>query len=352
VEGLAAMSRPARRVLVTGHDGYIGAVLVPALCKAGYEVAGLDTCFYDDGLFGAAPPSIPTVRKDVRDLTRDDLRGVDAIVHLAALSNDPLGALSPALTLAINHEATVRLATEAREAGVRRFLFASSCSIYGASDAAWADEESPVAPLTAYAESKVKSEPEVVALADEDFVPTVLRCATVYGVSPRLRTDLVVNNLAAWAVTAGEIRIMSDGTPWRPLIHVEDLASAYVRFIELPASDLRGLTVNVGFDEQNYQVRDVAAAVRRAASGTEVVYAGTGEPDRRSYRVRFARFREVAALAPQWDVERGAAQVVEAFRRHGFSRRDFDGPKFTRLRRLTALLESGRLDAELRWTRR
>lgn len=339
-----------RRVMVTGHDGYVGAVLCPKLVEAGYDVVGLDTCYYEGCTFGVAGRKGPAIRKDVRDVTPDDLNGFDAVIHLAALSNDPVGALDPDLTLKINYAATIRLARAARAAGVRRFLFASSCSIYGMTGEDWVDEGSPLGPLTAYAQSKVRAEKELLTLGDERFAPVILRCATVYGISTKLRVDLVVNNLSGWGVTHGQVRILSDGTPWRPLVHVEDLARAYCSFLAAPQKEVLGLVVNVGFDEQNYQVREIAEAVRQAIPGVCVTYAGEGNRDSRSYRVRFARFQKFTGLKPCWTLESGARQLVDAFRAAPLTREEFSGPKFTRLHHVRALLSAGRLDGELRWT--
>lgn len=338
-----------RRVLVTGHDGYVGAVLCPKLVQAGYDVVGLDTYYYEGCNFGPPRETAPSIRKDVRDITAEDVRGFDSVIHLAALSNDPVGAFAPALTLAINYSATTRLARMAREAGVRRFIFASSCSLYGKTDKDWVSEESGVSPLTAYAESKVRAEKELSGLGDEGFALVILRCATVYGVSPKLRVDLVVNNLAGWAVTHGEVRILSDGTPWRPLIHVEDLTNAYMYFLKAPEREVAGLILNVGFDNQNYQVWEIADAVQRAIPEARVTYARKGENDARSYRVRFSRFRDLTGLKPSWDLEPGTTQLVEAYHAWGLTREELGGAKFTRLHQITALSAAGRLTPELRW---
>jgi nucleoside-diphosphate-sugar epimerase len=256
-----------------------------------------------------------------------------------------LGALSPDLTLEINYEGSVRLAEAARAAGVRRFLFASSCSLYGKTAGGWVDESSPLAPLTAYAESKARSEDKIMPLANDQFTPIMLRCATVYGASRNLRLDLVVNNLVAWALTHGEVRILSDGTPWRPLVHVADLCEAYCYFLE---ADSEPLAINVGFDEQNYQVRDIAETVGKMVPQAQITY-GDGDKDSRSYRVSFKHFRELTGLKPQWNVESGAAQLVETCTKFGLTAAEFEGPRFVRLRELRRLLDKGQLNSRLKW---
>ena len=341
------------KVLVTGHHGYIGSVTVPELQRAGHEVVGLDTFFYrgcdlwDEG----TPPA--SLHRDVRDVTVDDLRGFDAVVHLAALSNDPLGDLDAELTREVNFRATARLAEAAREAGVPRFIFASSCSMYGAADTvAPVDETAPLAPLTAYAESKVLSEGALRELADDRFSPTLMRNATAYGASPRLRLDIVLNNLTAWAHTTGRVKILSDGTPWRPLVHIVDIARATVAILEAPRELVHAEAFNIGSGADNHQVRDLAEIVERVVGDCEVEYAGAGDPDPRSYRVDFGKF---AAAFPsfrfEWDAERGAGQLRDAYRQAGLTLETFEGERFVRLRRLRSLLEAGELGPDLRWTR-
>jgi nucleoside-diphosphate-sugar epimerase len=345
VEGVELM-----RVLVTGHDGYIGSVTTPALLDAGHDVVGLDTFFYESCDFGSPESDVPALRRDVRDVRREDLEGFDAVVHLAALSNDPLGALSPALTEEINFLATVALAREAKRAGVRRFVLASSCSMYGAADGSAAvDETAPLLPLTEYARSKVRSEQALAELADESFSPIFMRNATAYGNSPRLRVDLVVNNFVGWARTTGKVRILSDGTPWRPLVHIRDIASATVALLEAPQALVHREAFNIGAAEENYQVRDVAEIVRKAI-GCEVEYAGNGDPDSRSYRVDFGRFaRVLPGFAFEWTVERGAEELNSAYRDEGMTFDDFDGARYNRLKRLQGLLDEGALTSDLRW---
>lgn len=338
------------KVLVTGHHGYIGSVTVPALLAAGHDVVGVDTRFYDHCDLYASDPPIEERRVDVRELGAVDLGGIDAIVHLAALSNDPLGALSPELTLSINCDASVALARAAKDAGVGRFVFASSCSMYGAGGGGRVDEEAPLAPLTAYAESKVRAEEALLELADDSFSPVFMRNATAFGVSPRLRLDIVLNNLVAWALTTGEVRILSDGTPWRPLVHIQDIAAATVAFLEAPRELVHGEAFNVGSDRDNYQVRELAEIVAETVEGCTIEYAGSGDPDPRSYRVDFGK---LAAAFPQldlrWNARAGATELRDAYLEAGLTLADFQGDRFIRLNRLNALLDQGDLDPELRW---
>ncbi len=339
------------KIVVTGHHGYIGSLLVRVLTEAGHEVTGIDTFLYRGCDLTPDEASVRSLSLDVRDVQPEHLLDHDAVVHLAALSNDPLGDLDPQLTADINFRATVRVARAAKEAGVQRFVFSSSCSMYGASgDGGLVGEDAPLRPLTAYAESKVRSEEALSELADESFAPVFMRNATAYGVSPRLRVDLVLNNLVAWAHTRGAIRIMSDGTPWRPLVHIEDISRAVLCVLDAPANATRGRAFNVGSNEENYQVRDLAETVREVMPDCLVEYAGSGDPDPRSYRVDFGAFaREFPEFRARWNARRGAEELAAAYRAAGLNWEDFDGPRYTRLKRLRELRLTGRLDERLRW---
>jgi nucleoside-diphosphate-sugar epimerase len=337
------------RVLLTGHQGYLGTVMAPVLAAAGHEVIGLDSGLFADCVLGPAPDDPPGHTVDVRDVTAAHVAGVDAVVHLAALSNDPLGSLAPDLTYHINHHASVRLARLARDAGVRRFLYASTCSVYGASGGGeLVDEDAPLRPVTPYAESKVRVEDELVALADSGFSPVSLRNATAFGFSPRLRTDIVLNNLVAHAHTTGVVRVLSDGTPWRPLVHAEDIAEVFAAMLHAPRDLIHARAFNVGIEQNNVTVAEIANEVVEAVPGSRLVITGEAGADPRSYRVDFSRLR--AALAghePQWTVKAGAVELATAYQRFGLSQQDFDH-RFSRLSRLTVRRGAGTLDESLR----
>jgi nucleoside-diphosphate-sugar epimerase len=338
------------RVLVTGHHGYIGSVLAPFLQAAGHDVVGYDTQLYRGCDFAEDRGSVSGRIADVRDVATADLEGFDAVVHYAALSNDPLGDLDASLTEDVNRDGTLRLANAARDAGVGRFIFASSCSMYGASGSDdTLDEQAPLRPLTPYAESKVRAEEGLFALADAEFAPASMRNATVFGVSPRLRLDIVLNNLAAWAHTTGRIRLLSDGRAWRPLVHVEDVARATATLLDAPVERIRGEAFNVGTDEQNYLVRQLAE-VLVPVTGCSIEVAEGSSADQRSYRVDFSKLaHRFPDLEFQWDAQRGARELVAAYRKVGLTKDDFDGDRFVRIRRLMSLLDEDKLDADLRW---
>jgi nucleoside-diphosphate-sugar epimerase len=338
------------KVLVTGHQGYIGSVLVPLLQQAGHEVVGLDTGLFEACTFGDLPSPVQALRVDVRDVHQTaELDGVGAVIHLAALCNDPLGDLDPQLTGAVNHRASVRLARLAKQAGVARFLFASSCSLYGVAGDGLLDETAAFNPMTVYGTCKVLVERDVAKLADDSFSPTFLRNATAHGVSPRLRADLVVNNLVGHAMLTGEVRVTSDGTPWRPLIHVEDIARAFVAVLQMPRERVHNEAFNVGRTEENYQVRDLANLVAEVVPGSRVSYAPGGGPDRRCYRVDCSK---LAAAVPdfkaRYTVRAGIEQLYDAYRAQRLTADDFN-ERYVRLRHVRKLLDGGRLDATLRW---
>jgi nucleoside-diphosphate-sugar epimerase len=341
------------RVLVTGHQGYLGSVLLPRLAEAGHEVVGLDVGFFADCTLGPVPAEVPTLRIDLRDVTAADLVDVraDAVVHLAALCNDPLGNLNPGLTYDINHLATVRLATAAKEAGATRFLFASSCSLYGAGDTADPlDESAEFAPVTPYGESKILAEHDLASLADDDFSPVFLRNATAYGFSPRLRGDIVVNDLVGHALLTGEVRLLSDGMAWRPLVHADDIAAAFIALLEVSRERVHGRAFNVGQTSENYLIRDVAELVRERVGGT-VTYASGAGSDTRNYRVSCELIAsEIPEFQPQWTVAKGIDQLVECYQRHGLTIDALIGEPHQRLKRILGLLDSGRIDGDLRWT--
>jgi nucleoside-diphosphate-sugar epimerase len=338
------------KVLVTGHKGYIGTVMVPMLLAAGHEVVGLDSDLYRNSTFSHGVEPIFELRKDIRDVEARDLRGLDAIIHLAALSNDPLGNLDPQLTYEINYMASVRLAKLAKEVGVERFLFASSCSIYGAAGLDAVTEEAPFNPVTPYGHSKVLVEQDVAALADDDFSPTFMRNATAYGVSPRHRFDLVLNNLVAWAMTTGRVLIKSDGTPWRPIVHIEDISQACIVALNTPREVVHNQAFNVGSSEENYQIRDIADIVKDVVPGCVVEYAAGGEPDKRSYQVDFSKINRVLPqFKPQWTARLGAQQLLEAYQQGGLQLDDFEGTRYRRIDQIKQLLANGGLDKTLRW---
>jgi len=338
------------RTLVTGHKGYIGTVMVPMLLGAGHEVVGLDSDLFQQCTFSPGIQDVRELRVDLRDVPKAYLEGFDAVIHLAALSNDPLGDLNPEITYAINHAASVRLARLAKDAGVSRFLYSSSCSSYGQAGDDLVDETADLHPITAYAISKVRVEQDVAALADDGFSPTFLRNATAYGVSPRLRFDLVLNNLVAWAYAKGRVHIKSDGTPWRPIVHIEDISRAFLAVLAAPREAIHNQALNVGQTEENYRIRELAEVVRAVVPGSRVEYAADGGPDPRCYRVDFSKIhRLLPEFKPQWNARRGAEELYAAYRIAGLVLEECEGPRFKRIDHLKQLLATGRVDATLRW---
>lgn len=339
------------RVLITGSTGYIGTVMMPFMAAAGHDVVGLDTDLFEHCTFGEPPAKFPLIRKDLRDITPADLEGFDAVIHLAGLSNDPLGNLNPDLTYDINHHASVRLAEVAKQVGVSRYLFSSSCSTYGAAGDKILDETAEFNPVTPYARSKVLVEHDVAQLADDNFSPTFLRNATAYGVSPRLRFDLVLNNLVAWAMCTGRVLLKSDGSPWRPFVHIEDISQAFLAVLNSPRERVHNLAVNVGRTDQNYQIRDLAEVVEKTVPGSRVEFAGGAEPDKRNYRVDFGLINKVLPdFQPKWDIPKGAQELYAAYKRVGLRVEDFEGIRYKRIDHIKNLLATGRLDLSLRWT--
>ncbi|AOW90403.1 NAD-dependent dehydratase [Streptomyces olivaceus] len=340
------------RVLLTGHQGYLGTVMAPVLTAAGHEVVGLDAGLFADCVLGPAPADPPGRRVDLRDVTAEHVAGVDAVIHLAALSNDPLGSLAPELTYDINHHASVRLARLARDAGVQRFLYASTCSVYGAAGGdGLVAEDAPLRPVTPYAESKVRVEDDLHALCDGDFSPVYMRNATAFGHSPRLRADIVLNNLVGHALLSGEVLVLSDGTPWRPLVHAADIARAFTAALDAPREAVHDRAFNIGSEANNVTVAEIAEQVAAAVAGSKVVIAGETGADPRSYRVDFSRFRAaVPGFDCAWTVKQGAVELADAYRDFGLTREDFEG-RFTRLAVLRAASETGAVDDTLRWRR-
>lgn len=340
------------RVLLTGHQGYIGTLLGPMLEAAGHEVIGFDSNLFADGNFGVLPARIPAFDQDIRDAAVDHFRGLDAVIHLAGISNDPLGDLNASCTFDINHRATAHLARMAKLAGVSRFLYASSCSLYGAAgELGLIAEDAPFNPVTPYGVSKVRSEADLRALADHTFSPVFLRCATAYGVSPRLRADLVVNNLVGYAVTQGEIFLKSDGSPWRPLVHIEDISRAYIALLHAPRELVHNEAFNVGRTAENYRVRDVVMMIRDVVPSLSVRFAEGAGPDPRCYQVDCTKLETlIPGYQPTWTVRAGVDELFDAYRRYAITADEFLGPRYLRIKQIKMLQDAGRLDANLRWT--
>jgi len=338
------------RILVTGHDGYIGTVMVPMLVKAGYDVVGLDSDLYAGCTFGDSMPNVPTIKKDIRDVEAADLDSFEAVLHLAGLSNDPLSNLNPELTYQINHLASVKLAALAKQVGISRYIFSSSCSNYGAAGDQFMNEESDLNPITPYGISKVRVEQDVSNLADSDFSPIYLRNATAYGVSPRLRFDLVINNLVAWALTTGRVYLKSDGTPWRPLIHIEDISRAFIAALEAPRDVVHNQAFNVGQSGENYRISELAKIVAEIVPGCVIEYAPGAGPDKRSYQVDCSKISElIPEFKPQWNVRLGVRELYEAYQKVGLQPEEFEGPKYKRIAHIEYLLSVNKLDETLRW---
>ncbi len=338
------------RVLVTGHKGYIGTVLTKMLLQEGHQVVGLDSDLFAECTFEESPVDVPFFHKDLRDVEVSDLKYIDAVMHLAGLSNDPLGNLNPDLTYDINYHASVRLAQMAKEAGVTRYIFSSSCSTYGAAGDRILDESAEFNPVTPYGRSKVLVEQEVAKLASPEFSPTYLRNATAYGVSPRLRFDLVLNNLVAWAFTTGRVYIKSDGSPWRPIVHIADISRAFCAALTAPREEIHNEAFNVGRSEENYQIRDLGEIVKETVPDCKIEYATDAGPDKRCYRVDFSRIaRVIPGFQPQWTARKGALELYHAYQRVGLRLQDFEGPRYQRISHIQQLLASGKLDGNLRW---
>jgi nucleoside-diphosphate-sugar epimerase len=336
------------RVLLTGATGYLGTVMAPVLAEAGHDVVGLDSNLFADCVLGPAPADPPMVTVDLRDVTPGQLAGFDAVIHLAALSNDPLGSLAPQLTYDINYHASVRLARLAKQAGVARFLYASTCSVYGAAGEGLVAEDAPLRPVTPYAESKVRVEEDLRELADDDFSPVFLRNATAFGFSPRLRADIVLNNLVCHAVLTGRVLVLSDGTPWRPLVHARDIADAFLAALTAPRAAIHARALNVGMEDNNVTVAQIAEEVVAAVPGSRLVITGEHGNDPRSYRVDFGAIRAaLPGFTCRWTVKDGAVELAEAYLEHGLTQDDFER-RFTRLAHLSARRAAGTVADDLR----
>jgi len=341
------------KILVTGHNGYIGSVLTKVLSGAGHNVCGIDTDLYSGCTFGSSTQSdIPRIGIDIREASSADLRGFDAIAHLAGVCNDPLGDLLPETTFDINAAATIRLGEMAAAAGIRRFVFSSTCSVYGAAGQDWVDETALPNPVTPYGVSKRQAEQGLANLASDAFSPVFLRSATAYGFSPKIRFDLVLNNLVAHAFTSKKVFLKSDGMAWRPIVHIEDISRAFLATIEAPREVVHNQVFNVGLTTENYRVREIADIVKATVPGSEVAYAEDAGADKRSYRVDCSKIaRSLPKFRPQWSAPRGATELYMRYTEFGLALEDFEGPRFQRLGYLKSLMARGYLDTSLRWQR-
>ncbi|MFX0132342.1 MAG: NAD-dependent epimerase/dehydratase family protein [Candidatus Hodarchaeota archaeon] len=340
-----------KKIIVTGYNGFIGSLLVSLLKEKGYKVVGIDTGFYGSEctLFNFKHDIIE-IKKDIRNIKEEDLEGAYAVCHLAALSNDPVGELAPKITYDINYRASLRLAKLSEKVGVEKFIYSSSCSMYGIAGSEYLAEEVEFSPITAYAKSKVMSEKDIMPLTDENFSVTFLRNATAYGISPKLRLDLVVNNLIGWAMTTGQIKILSDGTPWRPLIHAEDIARAFIAVIEAPNDWVSGQAFNVGITSENYQIKDIAYLIKDAMGKCDVVITGEHEEDARTYKVDFSKiFNTLPNFRPKWRLKSGIEQICQYYDKYSLNSEKFNGRYFVRLRQLKYLIENNKIDENLFW---
>lgn len=338
------------RILVTGDRGYIGSVLVPILPESDYEVIGFDTDYFKTTLDSSEKGNYKKITKDIREIGEKDLEGIDSIIHLSALSNDPMGEINPSLTEEVNYEASIILASLAKKVGVKRFIFSSSCSIYGIAKEDMVDELSEVNPLTAYAKSKIETEKALKEICDSDFCVGLMRNSTVYGYSPKFRNDLVVNNLVTTALAYGQIQVMSDGTPWRPLVDVRDLSKTFIEFLEAPVEKINGQIINVGFSENNFQVKDLVAEIKKQLPECEVVYTGEHGKDSRSYKVNFDKFKSLfPEIKQEWTLDKSISDLISHLKSANFTKKDFEEGSFTRLAVLKKLISEGKIDKNLFW---